>query len=788
MALPPATKLGSYEVLESIGAGGVGVVYRARDPLLKRDVAIKVLAGSYSRDPEKLRQFQQEAQAIAALNHPNILSIFQIGEQDGTPFIVTEFLHGKTLREFQSGAPIPYQKVLEYALQIAYGLAAAHAKRIVHRDLKPDNLFITEDGRVKILDFGLAELIPTDLPTGADAPTAEYAAQPGKILGTLRYMSPEQVRGQRADTRSDIFTFGAILYEMLTGKKAFQGETYADVLSAILKDTPAPISTMVSDIPPGLERIVFRCLEKTPGQRFQSATDLAFALEELTQIRSATVPINASGRSGQRASLRLLWLLPVLVLLTAVLMFWSSRFRPNPQIHSIAVLPFQNLSGNASQDYFVDGMTDELTTELANIGALRVVSRTSAMRYKTSGKTLPEIAQDLRVDGIIEGSVVRSDQSVRITAQLVQASTDKQLWARSYTRELKNVMRLQSELAHDIAGEIRIKITPAEQQRLATNDTVDPQAYEAYLKGRYYWNKNTEDQLREAKKYFEQAIAIDSNYAPAYAGLADYYWATDELNPKDAMLRAKENVLKALELDSGLAEGHKTLAIIKFYADWDWPGAEREFRRALDLNPSYAEGHRTYSVYLSELGRNDEALNEVRSAQQLDPVSLTTAVTYGWAYYYARQYDRAIQQCRTVIEMDANFPQGHDCLGSAYLAKQNYSAAIAECQRGAGGSGHDPMREVSLGRAYALAGETDQAKEILNNLIKLSTKSYVPSYAFATLYTALGDRDRAFTWLDKGYQERDPYLVTLRADNAFDPLRSDPRFARLLGLVGLPTT
>jgi eukaryotic-like serine/threonine-protein kinase len=789
MALTPGTKLGPYEVIGPIGAGGVGEVYRARDTLLKRDVAIKILAGSYSVDTEKLRQFQQEAEAAAALNHPNILSVYHIGRQDGVPYIVTELLQGKNLREHLLSGRLSLPKALDCALQIAHGLAAAHEKRIVHRDLKPDNLFLTDDGRVKILDFGMAELMPS-LPSDANASTAEHDVQPGKVLGTLRYMSPEQLRGQDPDPRSDIFAFGAILYEMLTNKRAFRGETYADVIGAILKENPPSVYKSNPDVPPALERIVFRCLEKNPGQRFQSALDLAFALEELTGTRSPTPSLTAesTGRTAGGTRKRILWLfVPAAALVLVAVGVWLPRLllRPGAQIRSLAVLPFQNVSGDPAQDYFVDGMTDELTTELANIGALRVVSRTSTMRYKRSNEALPQIARELQVDGVIEGSVLRSGDTVRITTQLVQAKTDKQLWAHSYERELKDVLRLQSEVAHDIAEEIKITTSPREQKLLTATRTVNPQAYEAYLKGRYHWNKATEEEFREAMKYFEQAIALDRNYAPAYAGLADFYWATDKLNPREAMLQAKENVLEALQLDGDLAEAHKTLAILKFYADWDWVGAEREFQRALALNPNFSEGHRMYSVYLSELGRSEEALSEVQMAQRLDPLSLTTAVTVGWTFYYARQYDRAIEQCRNVVELDPDYSQGHDCLGSSYLAKGSFPEAVAECKRSASGSGHDPIREAGLGRAYALAGETAEARKILAQLNTVSNNSYVPPYVFAMLYAALGEKDQAFTWLDKGYQQRDPYLVRLRVDEAMDPLRSDPRFTALLGRVGL---
>ena len=790
MPFPPGAKLGSYVILATIGAGGMGEVYRARDTLLKRDVAIKVLAGWYSRDPEKLRQFQQEAEAAAALNHPNILSIYQIGDQDGVPYIVTELLQGQNLREHQGTVALPYQKALDYALQIAHGLAAAHAKRIVHRDLKPDNLFVTDDGRVKILDFGLAELMPVEPPSDANAPTAEYPVQAGKMLGTLRYMSPEQVRGQRADARSDIFAFGAILYEMFSGKRVFHGETHADVIGAILKENPPPLSQSAPDVPPGLERIIFRCLEKYPAQRFQSASDLAFALEALTDTRNAVqpLPVGPTPRAGGGRWPRMLWfLLPILaLLLLGFRIGWSYfSFRTSAEIRSIAVLPFENLSGNPAEDYFVEGMTDELTTELANIGALRVVSRTSSMHYKSTTKTLPEIATELRVDGVIEGSVLRSDQTVRITTQLVDAKTDKQLWARSYTRELKDVVQLQSELAHDIAEEIRITVTPGEQQRLASSRAVSPEVHEAYLKGRYHLNQGTEDQFRLAKGYFEQAVKMDPNYAPAYAGLADYYWLTNELPPRVAIPAEKEYALKALGLDDGLADAHATLAAVKYYGDWDWPGAEGEFKRAIELNPNSAEAHRMYSGFLSEMGSHDQALVEIRTARELDPISVITNVSAGWIFYYARQYDRAIEQCRNVLELDRQSISAHDCIGSAYLEKGSYEQALEEYRMAVTNSGNDPLRLASLGRAYAVAGRKTDAQEIATQLNNAAKTHYVPAYFLGIVYTSLGDKDTAFFWLQQAFQQHDSYLPRLKVEPALDPLRSDSRFAELLHRMNL---
>jgi eukaryotic-like serine/threonine-protein kinase len=790
MLLSPGAKLGSYEIVGSIGAGGVGEVYRARDTLLKRDVAIKILAGSFLQDPEKLRQFRQEAEAAAALNHPNILSIHHIGEQDGVPYIVMELLRGKNLREYQGSAALPYPKALNFALQIACGLAAAHAKRVVHRDLKPDNLFVTDDNCVKILDFGLAELMPPELPTDANAPTDEYTVQPGKVIGTLRYMSPEQVRGQRADARSDIFAFGAILYEMLAGKRAFQGETYADTIAAIMRENPAPLSQCVPQLPPGLERIVIRCLEKNPDRRFQAASDLVFALEELTDtagaLRTMPPPIRPKSRMVASAAI---WASAALLVMTLLsLWLWRARpsFRSAAEIRSIAVLPFQNLS-DPNQDYFVEGMTDELTTELADIHALRVVSRTSAMRYKAATKTLPEIAQDLRVDGVIEGSVLLSGGTVRIIAQLVETRSDKQLWAHSYTRELKDIVQLQGEIAHDIAQEIRIAVTPQEQQKLASFPVVSPEVHQAYLKGRYHLNQGTEDQLRLAKNYFEQAVKEDPQYAPAYAGLADYYWLTNALPANVTIPAEKEYAVKALALDDNLSDAHATLAEVKYYGDWDWPGAAAEFQRAIELTPNDAESHRRYSAFLSEMGNHEEALAQIQTALELDPVSVITNVSAGWTSYYARKYDRAMQQCRAALELDSQSLSAHECIGSVAIEKGLPELAIEQCRWVATASGNDPLRLEGLGRAYARAGKATNAQSIATELSNAAKSHYVPPYFLASVYAALGDTDAAFLWLERAYQQHDAYLPRLKVDPALDTLRSDSRFAELLRRMKLPS-
>jgi eukaryotic-like serine/threonine-protein kinase len=777
--------LGHYRILERIGAGGMGTVYRAHDERLDRDVALKVLPLSRLGNDEARRLFRKEAWALSRLNHPNIAAIYDFDFDAGVDFLVMELVTGVNLASKLASGPLSEETVLQFGQQVALALEHAHGYGIVHRDLKPGNVIIRSDGQLKVVDFGLAKLVAMD-----ESASTETSSSIHGLAGTVPYMSPEQLWGKPPDCRSDIYSAGVVLYEMATGKRPFQGKVPTAISEAILHTDPPSPRQLSPTISSALESVILKCLEKEPATRYQTARELSV---DLRLVRTASADITA-GRKP--ASVRARWVLIaslMAILVVAAISFLKVSARQArtkatsqiPSIRSLAVLPLENLSRDPEQEYFADGMTDELTTELAHISALRVVSRTSAMRYKRTTKTLPQIARELQVDGVIEGSVLRSNGSVRINTQLVLAQADKQLWAHSYQRELKDVLQLQGELAHDIAEQIKIKVTPQEQLRLAATRTVDPGSHEAYLRGLYHLNKGTEENYRDARNDFEEAITLDPNYAPAYAGLADYFWATDELPPRTAMPWARENVLKALALDDGLANAHKTLASIKFYGDWDWLGAEEEFKRALALDPSYSEGHRMYSVYLSAMGRSEDALGEIQTAQRLDPLSLFTSVTAGWISYYGRQYDRALQQCRGVLELDNNWSGAHECLGDAYTAQGNFPQAIAESQQAATGSGHDPMRLASLGRTYALAGRESDARKILAELNKASKTEYIAPYFFAIIEGALGEKDQAFAWLEKGFNGRDPYLARLRVDVAMDPLRSDARFRVLLQRVGL---
>jgi serine/threonine-protein kinase len=778
--------LGHYRILEKVAAGGMGVVYRARDEQLDRDVAVKVLPPGALRDDTARRHFRKEALALAKLNHPNIETVYEFGTQDGMDFLVMEYVPGKTLADRLTGGTLPEKEVVALGMQIAAALEEAHERGIVHRDLKPANIALTEKGRAKILDFGLAKLLRPVEEGSTETLTDSHAA-----AGTLPYMPPEQLRGEPVDARTDIYTIGAVVYEMATGRRAFPEEQTSRLIDAILHQPPVAPRALNSRISTELETIILKCLDKDPDRRYQSATELLVDLRRLEPSSSRYTPPPAPPVWGRVAKLVGYGVAGLLVLAVGLTAMNAGGLRDRllgrlrtPQIRSLAVLPFANLSGDPNQDYFADGMTEALITDLGQIQALRVISRTSVMQFKATQKPLDKIAQELHVDAIIEGSVSHSQNLAQVTARLVYASTDTQLWSKSYQRDLQNVLVMQGEVASAIAHEINVTLTPQEQARLASARPVNPAAHESYLKGRYL-NKGTSSQQRKAREYFEEAIRIDPNYAPAYAGLADYYLASVQIRPLVSMPQARQLALKALDLAPELAEAHMELGLIHFYADWDWVAADREFRRTLQLSPSDAEAHRTYSFYLAALARADEAQAESLHAQQLDPLSIWTQITAGYVFYFNRKYDEAIEQCRKVLEWDPNSVGGYDCLGTSYLAKGMYEQSIAAAQEASRLSDNDPTRLVGLGRAYALAGRKPGARTVLDQLRQFSSRTYVSPYFFAAIYAALGQNDEAFKWLHEALRERDVYLAWLKVDSPVDPLRRDPRFQELLHDVGL---
>jgi serine/threonine-protein kinase len=784
--------LGHYRILEKIGAGGMGEVYRAGDERLGREVAVKVLPPNLVADESVRKRLRKEAQALSKLNHPNIEILFELGSQGGTEFLVVEYVPGVTLSDRLAQGPLPEKEIARLGVQLANGLAGAHSHGVVHCDLKPGNLRITLDGRLKILDFGIAKTLRVSRETSKHDVTTDSTTGDKALMGTLPYMAPEQLRSEPADGRSDLFAAGAVLYEMATGQRAFRDEVGPRLTDAILHQPAVPPRAMNARISPELERIILKCLQKEPENRYQSAAELEVDLRQL-----APVEVPRAGTPVRQLPVwrRHLGVVAALALaLSAVLVglgVWRWREKQASQsglghIQSLAVLPLQNLSGDPQKDYFADGMTDQLIADLSQISALRVPSRTTMMQYKGTRKPLPQIARELRVDAVIEGSVLSFGNRVRINATLIQGATDKHLWGKRYESDESDVLKLQGDVAGAIADEIRIAVTPQERARLSSAPPVIPAAYEAYLKGRFDLHQGTEHAWQQARQYFEQAAQINPNYASAYAGLADYYWLTDALPPRVAMPKAKQYALKALDIDPNLAEAHTSLGAVRFFADWDWSGAERNFKRALELNPGYVEAHRMYSAYLAAMGRAEEALAESHRAQELDPLSIVAQITVGWMLYYARRYDQAIEECGKILELEPDSVDSHDCLGLSYLAKKMYEKAIPECQRAVRLSGNDLNRAVDLARTQALAGNKVAARKVLNELRARATRSYVSPSLLAQIYFSLGEKKQGLAALETAYANRDPYLVWLKVEPAFDSVRSDPAFQNLMRRLDLP--
>ena len=801
------TKLGRYEIRSPLGTGGMGEVYLAQDTKLDRKVAIKLLPERLVADEQARKRLIREARAAAGLDHPNICSIHEVGEEDGRSFIVMQYVEGETLDVRIKRKPLDLSETFSLAMQVADALAEAHAHAIIHRDIKPANIIITGRGQAKVMDFGLAKSIGSMVESEAETET--ILTEPGMILGTLPYMSPEQVRVEQTDARSDVFSFGAMLYEMASGRQPFASESAAATASAILTHEPPPLARFAREVPEELQRIVRKCLEKDREQRYQSARDLAIDLENIRrQHESARIQLLSSDRSPSVSSVpgvsaaakramsipswRVVVAAAALIALIGAGLVYVMLFRRAPlaavlPIKSLAVLPLENLSGDPAQEYFVDGMTEELTAALAKIGALRVISRTSAMQYKGAHKSLPDIARELNVDGVVEGSVRRSGERVKVTVQLIRAATDQHLWAESYDHDLTDILALQSDVARDIANEVRIQLTGQETAKLSSSAKVDPEAHDAYLRGRFYWNKGAREDLEKARQYFEQALEKDPRYAPAYAGLADYYSVLPfytNARPDDVFPKAKKAVTKALEFDSSLAEAHGTQAYILTYYDWDWAAAEREFQQALALNPNDATLHHRYSRYLSSLGRVEEALGEIERARLLDPNAPVIRANVGLIYYFARQNDRAIEELQKVLRDQPDFSTAHWGLGLAYEQKANYDQALPELQKAAVGRG--PNALASLGHIYGLIGRKKEAREILSGLRTRAGQENVSEYQLALVHIGLGETEPAMEALQRAYREHSTLLCYLKMDPRFDRLHGDPQFQDLLRRMNFP--
>ena len=790
MPLAAGVRLGPYEIGGSIGAGGMGEVYRARDPRLGRAVAIKVLPQHLASDPDALARFEREARAVAALSHPNILAIYDVGSDRGLSYAVMELLEGETLRSRLASGALPWRDAADIAAAVADGLATAHAKGIVHRDLKPENIFLTTDGRTKVLDFGLARHVFTG---SVDTETvAAVRTEAGTVMGTVGYMSPEQVRGELAGAPSDLFSLGCVLYEMLAGRRAFARETAVQTMTAILEEAPPPLASLGKAVPPELERVVGRCLDKHPGARLQSARDLASVLRGT--VRGPDVaPPRLRPRAGAKALAGAALLL--LVLGSAAAIYYRSHIRA---ANSIAILPFVNDSGNPDMEYLGDGIAESLINSLSQAPRLAVMSRNAVFRYRSREADAQDVGRRLGVEAVLTGRVVQRGDTLSISAELIDVRSNRQLWGGRFNRHSGDILAVQDEISAEISDTLRLQLTGEQKERVAKRYTQNADAYQMYLRGRYYWNKKTPDGFNKGIQYFQGAIDIDPNFAPAYAAIAACYTNLANYNfalvpPREAWAKAKAAATRAIQIDDTLAAGHAALALVSYQWEWDWSTAEREFQRAIALDPGSASTfepnpsstYHWYSHFLMTMRRVDESFSTGRQALRLDPLDLATNAHQGWYYLWTREYDRAIEPLKAAIDLDPAFSVSQWYLGLAYEQKGMYQEAIDRFQNCVRITGGRPSMLALLGHAYAAGGRRGEAEATLSQLRTMAGQRYVPSYSVATIYAALGRTDEAFTWLERAYAEHDSWMVYLGLDPRLDPLRSDARFAALLQRIKL---
>ena len=794
--LEPGTMIGPYRIECVIGSGGMGDVYRALDTKLNRPVAIKFLLEELA-DRSARRRFQREAQLASSLNHPHILTVHDAGEFEGRQYLVTELVDGGTLTDWALGGKRNWRQVVELLIGVADGLAAAHGAGILHRDVKPENVLVANNGYAKLSDFGLAKLEHAETSEGMTRAVTESRTRPGLIVGSIGYMSPEQASGTPTDARSDIFSFGVVLYEQLAGRRPFEGDTELERLQAIVHRPAPPLAELCPDVPVALRMIVEKALEKDPAERYQSMRDLVVDLRRVARQ-------SAEGATPVAARPRMVWkwaaAIGVGIVAVAVLVTWlaasggSRTGQPAggsvPQIRAIAVLPLRNISSDSDQEYFADGMTEALTTSLAQISALNVIARSSAMRYQGIHKTTREIAQELHVDALVEGAAQRSGERVLITAQLIDGSTERLLWARSYERDLRDTLTLQNEVAQAVAQEIQVKLTPQEQLRLTTQRPINPEAQEAYFRA-IRASQNTFG-LPQAFDYLQQAVAKDPGYAEAYADLANRYGDMGNqglLPAKEAYVQQQAAITRALELDPTLAAAYVARAHF-LRVDWNWKESEKDVQRALQLNPNLADAHNAAALLLTAMGRMDEAVAAAKRAVRLDPFSTPQNSTLGEILVFAGRNDEALEVGRSIRPL--NVRAAHRVLGLAYEQQGHIDLAIAEFQQrvNAYGPGDDINLPASIGElahAYAVSGRRKEALQLLSALTEMSNRRYVDPYSFALIHAGLGDKDRAFEWLEKGYEGRSGEMrFVFKTDPRMARLRTDRRYQDLLRRMGLP--
>ncbi len=808
--------LSHYKIIKLLGEGGMGEVYLAEDTRLHRQAALKILPDYSSGNHQHIERFLREAQTASALNHPHICTIYEINDDGDTPFIAMEYVVGETLDKKIKTQLEPNQ-ILDIALQVADALAEAHAHGIVHRDIKPANIIVTLRGQAKVLDFGLAKKIVVE----SEDETQQLISQAGMIIGTASYMSPEQARGKEVDARSDIFSFGVVLYEMIAGKPPFAGENAMDVIGAILHKEPVPLSE--AEIPKELRRLVEKCLRKDREERYQTVKDLLVDLKDVRQElefqnklertaspnreESKTQIINAATTDAPQTTSSAEYIageiknhkigfvvLSVLILAAIGFGYWffANRVTNATPIESIAVLPFVNESGSADVEYLSDGMTETLISSLSQLPKLNVKARSSVFRYKGKDTDARTIGKELNVQAILNGTVVQRGQDLALHIELIDTQTESVLWSADYKQPMANLVSLQSEITRDVSSKLKIKLTGADERKLAKNYTANTEAYQLYLKGLYYWNKFPSKEYEKSRDYFQQAIDVDPTYALAYSGLAGYYGfrVNNGLVPPNEWLKSEAAAIKALALDESVGEAHISLAAARMYYYRDWVGAEREFKQAIELSPNYSETHQLYGSYLIIRGRSVEGLAERKKALELEPLSVRLNRNMGRAFYWTRDYDRAIEQYQKTLELDPNDDFTHELLGYAFEQKGMQKEAVAEWSKALTLTGDNDLA-IILERTYAASGFNTAVRTLWQKkLEQLNEKAkrgeYVPAMNYALAYTRLADKEQAFAWLTKAEQERNRLIFEIKLDPIYESLRDDPRFQDLLRRVGLP--